>query len=64
MNRRSAPVEVVREKGILKHFANSKETTLARVSFLIKLQPKAYHLVRYSSFRAILQWFEPTAAYH
>ena len=47
MNRRSAPAEVFREKGVLKHFPNSKETTLARVSFLIKLQPKAYRLVRF-----------------
>ena len=55
MNRRSAPAELFCEKGALKHFANSEENTLARVSFLIKLQPKAYQLVRYLLFRAILQ---------
>ena len=64
MNCRSAPAEVFREKAVLKHFANSEENTLPRVSFLIKLQPKAYHLVCYPSFGAILQWYESTAACH
>ena len=30
-------------KSALKNFANLQENTCARVSFLIKLQPEAYH---------------------